>query len=154
MTRQSLAAPQIQGESRKRHARRRAAQKERASLTWSCSNPARDDRATSMPSHCSTASPVLASLRHRSRMRTPRERLPAPLEKLAWPNASFDYLRRPGSSSQASACSLTDSRPAHSGCMVSHSYTKPQPFPTEDRLFWADCRPLGNYAGSAPRAAT
>ena len=45
-----------------RHSQTTAARKERASLAWSCSNPDRDDRATSMASNCSTASPVQASL--------------------------------------------------------------------------------------------
>ena len=80
---QPLAALRIQRERQKRHARRRIAQKERASMAWLCSNPARDDRATGTASNGSTASPVPASSRRRSRMHTPRERLQVPPEKLA-----------------------------------------------------------------------
>jgi len=85
---QSLAAMRIQGESSKRHARRQAAQTERASMAWFYSNPERDGRATSTTSNCNTASPVRASSRHRSQMHKRRERLPVPPEKLALPNAS------------------------------------------------------------------
>jgi hypothetical protein len=58
-----------------RHAQMKAAQKERASLAWSYSNPDHGGRATSNASTCSTASPVLASSRPRSQMRTLLERL-------------------------------------------------------------------------------
>jgi len=85
---QPLAALRIQRERQKRHARRRIAQKERASMAWFCSIPERDGRVRSKASSCSTASPVRAS-RHRSRMHTPRGRLPVSPEKLAWPNASL-----------------------------------------------------------------
>jgi len=78
----SLAALRIEGEGRKRHWRRRAAQKDRASLAGSGSNPDRDDRAKSRASNCSTASPVLVSSWHRSQMHTRRERLKVPPEKL------------------------------------------------------------------------
>jgi hypothetical protein len=80
---QSLAALPVQGESRKRHARRTAAQKERVPLAWSCSNPGRDDRAKSTALNRSTASPVPASWWHRSRRHTPRERLRAPPVRMA-----------------------------------------------------------------------
>src|SRR6266851_1626131 len=65
----------------------RPAQKARAWMAWSCSNPDRGDHATSNASHCSTASPVLASPRHCSRMRTLRERLRVTSERFVWPNA-------------------------------------------------------------------
>ena len=84
-----------QGEGKKRHARTRAAQKERGSLPWFCSNPDRDDRVTSTASNCNTASPVRASSRHRSRMHTPRERLRVPPEKLACLNAYLANLNGP-----------------------------------------------------------
>ena len=80
---QFLAAMRTPEESRKRHARTRAAQKERALLAWSCSNPERDANATSTALNCSTALPAQVSSRHRSRTHTPRERLPALPEKLA-----------------------------------------------------------------------
>ena len=80
---QSLAALPVPGESRKRQARRTAAQKERVPLAWPCSNPGRDDRAKSTALNRSTASPVPASWRHRSRRHTPRERLRAPPERMA-----------------------------------------------------------------------
>jgi hypothetical protein len=89
---QSLAALRTQEERRKRHEGRRAAQKEHASMAWFCSSPEHDDRVTSTTSNCNTASPVRASLRHRSRMHRPRERLPVPPEKLALPNASWTNL--------------------------------------------------------------
>src|SRR6266853_2017976 len=80
---QSLAALPIQGESRKRHARRTAAQRERVPLAWSCSNPGRDDHATSTALNRSTASPVQASSWHRNRRHTPRERPRTPPERMA-----------------------------------------------------------------------
>jgi len=52
-------------------------------MAWFCSNPERDDRATSTTLNCSTASPVLASSQPRSRMHTRRERVQVPLEELA-----------------------------------------------------------------------
>ena len=58
-----------------RHAQTKAAQKERASSAWSCSNPDHGGRAMSNASTCSTASPVPASSRPRSQMRTLRERV-------------------------------------------------------------------------------
>jgi hypothetical protein len=61
-------------------------------MAWFCSSPEHDDRVTSTTSNCNTASPVRASLRHRSRMHRPRERLPVPPEKLALPNASWTNL--------------------------------------------------------------
>jgi len=80
---QSPAALPVPGESRKRQARRTAAQKERVPLAWSCSNPGRDDRAKSTALNRSTASPVPASWWHRSRRHTPRERLRARPERMA-----------------------------------------------------------------------
>ena len=59
-----------------RHAQTKAAQRERASSALSYSNPDHGGRAMSNASTCSTASPVLASSRPRSQMRTLRERLP------------------------------------------------------------------------------
>lgn len=82
-TRPQLGEPQAQRESKRRRAGRKVAQKEHALPPCSCSNPDCDDRATSTASNCSTASPVPALSPSRSRTRTPRERSPAPLEKLA-----------------------------------------------------------------------
>ncbi len=119
---QSLAALRTQEESRKRHAWRRAAQKEHAAMAWFCSNPERDDRVTSTTSNCNTASPVRASSRHRSQMHRPRERLPVPQEKLALPNASLTNLDAQGlrvKQARDSKHELMDaSRPVHFGCMV------------------------------------
>jgi hypothetical protein len=58
-----------------RHAQTKAAQKERASSAWSCSNPDHDVRAMSNASTCSTASLVPASSPPRSQMHTLRERV-------------------------------------------------------------------------------
>jgi hypothetical protein len=58
-----------------RHPQTKAAQKERASSAWSCSNPDYGGHAMSNASICSTASLVLALSRPRSQMRTLRERV-------------------------------------------------------------------------------
>jgi len=82
----------IQRARKIRHAQTRAAQKERASLAWSCSNPDHGGRSQSNASTCSTASPVLASSRPRSRMRMLRERLRVSPQRMAWLNASLTSL--------------------------------------------------------------
>jgi hypothetical protein len=89
---QSLAALPVQGESKKRHARKTAAQKERVPLAWFCNNPARDDRATSTALNRSTSSPVPASWWHRSRRHTPREQLRVPPERMVWLETSLTNL--------------------------------------------------------------
>ena len=81
--RPTLAQLRIERGKRTYRAQTRAAQKDRAWLAWSCSNPDHGDGATSNALNCSTASPVLASSWHCSRMHTPRERLRVPPEKLA-----------------------------------------------------------------------
>lgn len=86
--RESLAALRVQEESRKRHARKRSAQREHVPLACSCSNPCRDDLATSTAWNCSTASPVPHSSWRRSPMHTPRERRRVLPERIAWLDAS------------------------------------------------------------------
>lgn len=82
----------IQRAKRRHRTPTRAAQKERASHAWSCSNPAHDDLPTSKASNCSTAWPVPMWWRHRSPRHTPRERRQVPLAELAWQNSSASNL--------------------------------------------------------------
>jgi hypothetical protein len=90
--RRMLAVPRIKVGRGKRYARRKAAQKQCASLAWSCSNPGRDDRAKSTAWNCNTPSLVPESSQHRSRMRMPQERLPAPPKRMISLDASLANL--------------------------------------------------------------
>jgi len=79
--RSTPAQARIRRGQRTRRDQAKAAQKSRASLAWSCSNPDPGDGATSNAPIYSTASPVPASSRHYSRIHTLREQLPARPER-------------------------------------------------------------------------